>query len=56
MGLFDSIKDAVVDHKKEVEQGLDKAEEVAHAKLPDNLDDKIDTAVDKAKDAVEKLE
>jgi hypothetical protein len=55
MGIFDEIKDAVVEHKDQVEQGLEKAEELAHDKLPDKFDDKISMAADKAEEAVQKL-
>jgi hypothetical protein len=56
MGIFDKVKKAVSGHKKEIEGGIDKAEKLAHDKLPDKYDDKIDTVADKAKDALKKLD
>jgi MT0933-like antitoxin protein len=56
MSFLDKLKKTATEHKKEIEGGLDKAEALAHDKLPDKFDDKIDMAADKAKDAVEKLD
>ncbi|MCU1364855.1 MAG: hypothetical protein JWL72_3831 [Ilumatobacteraceae bacterium] len=55
MGLFDKVKDAVVEHKDEVEQGIEKAEALAKDKLPDNMDGKVGMAADKAEEAIDKL-
>ena len=55
MGLFDKMKDAAVEHKDQVDQGLEKAESLAHDKLPDQYDDKITMAADKAEEAIDKL-
>ncbi|MCU1400454.1 MAG: hypothetical protein JWN62_3563 [Acidimicrobiales bacterium] len=55
MGLFDKVKDAIVEHKDEVEQGIEKAEVLAKDKLPDNMDSKVGMAADKAEEAVHKL-
>lgn len=56
MSIFDKLKKTAKDHEKEIEGGLDKAEKLAHDKLPDKYDDKIDKAADKAKEAVKKLD
>jgi hypothetical protein len=56
MSIFDKLKKTAKDHEKEIEGGLDKAEKLAHDKLPDKYDDKIDMAADKAKEAVKKLD
>ncbi|MCU1392848.1 MAG: hypothetical protein JWM34_1276 [Ilumatobacteraceae bacterium] len=55
MGLFDKVKDAVVEHKDQVEQGVEKAEAMAKEKLPDNLDGKVGMAADKVEEAIDKL-
>lgn len=55
MGLFDKLKDAVVEHKDEVDKGIEKAEVLAKEKLPDNMDGKAGMAADKAEEAIDKL-
>jgi len=55
MGLFDKLKDLTKGHKKEVQSGIDKAADVAQSKVPDQHDDKVEMAADKAKDMVDKL-
>jgi hypothetical protein len=56
MGLFDKIKGLGRKHERQVDQGIDKAEEVAHDKLDDKVgNDRIDTAADQARDAADKL-
>ena len=55
MGLFDKIKKTVSENEDKIEKGIDKVEELAHDKLPDKYDAKIDTVADKAKQAVKKI-
>ena len=56
MGLLDSIKGMFKKNEKQVDQGIDKTEAVAHDKLDDQVGtDKIDTGADKAHDAADKL-
>jgi antitoxin protein of toxin-antitoxin system len=55
MGLLDTIKGLVRGHKKEVDAGIDKTDELAKKELPKNVDDKIDKAASTAKDQVNKL-
>lgn len=56
MGLFDKVKGLAKGHKKEIDQGIDKAADLAQAKAPDQLDGAIDKAADAAKQATEKLD
>jgi hypothetical protein len=56
MGFLDKIKGLVSKNADQVEEGLDKTGEIAKEKLPDEHDDKVDAAVDKAKDLVEGLD
>ena len=56
MGLFDKIKGLGKKHEAQIDQGIDKAEAVAHDKVGDKVGhDKIDTAADKAHEAADKL-
>lgn len=56
MGLLDSIKGMFKKNEANVDQGIDKAEDMAHDKLDDKLGaDKIDTAAEHAHDAADKL-
>jgi archaellum component FlaC len=56
MGIFDKVKGLFKKHEQQIDQGIDKAEQVAHDKIGDKVGhDKIDTAADKAHDAVDKL-
>ena len=56
MGIFDKIKGLAKKNEKQVDQGIDKTEAVAHDKVGDKVgSDKIDTAADKAHDAADKL-
>ncbi|MEY4230094.1 MAG: hypothetical protein RLZZ362_943 [Actinomycetota bacterium] len=56
MGLFDTIKGLTKGKKTQIDQGIDKAAEVAQSKAPDQLDGAIDKAADAAKQATEKLD
>ena len=56
MGIFDKIKGLAKKNEKQVDQGIDKTEAVAHDKVGDQVgSDKIGTAGDKAHDAADKL-
>lgn len=56
MGFLDKIKGLVSKNADKVEDGLDKAGDFAKDKLPDQHDAKVDSAVDKAKDLVDKVD
>lgn len=51
---FDDIKHKVAEQKDKVEEGLEKAGDFVKDKF--GHDDQVDTGIDKAKDAVEKLD
>ncbi len=55
MGILDKIKGFVGGNANKVEGAIDKVAEVAKDKVPDEHDGKVDQAVDKAKDALDKL-
>ena len=55
MGFLDKLKGLTKGHKKEINQGIDKAADVAASKVPDEHDAKVEAAAEKAKDVVEKL-
>lgn len=56
MGLLDSIKGLFKKNEAKIDQGIDKAEALAHDKLDDKVGaDKIDAVADKAHDAADKL-
>ena len=59
MGMMDNMKDkardAVGQHGDKIDEGLDKAGELAKDKAPGQHDDKIDRGVDKAQQAAEDL-
>lgn len=56
MGLFDKVKGLGKKHEKQIDQGIDKTEQVAHDKAGDKIgSDKIDTAADQAHRAADKL-
>ena len=56
MGILDSIKGLLGGNKDKVQQGVDKAADVAKDKLPDEHDGKVDKAADAATDQINKLE
>jgi hypothetical protein len=56
MGIFDKAKDLTGKHSDQIEDGIDRAADAAEDRLGDKIGaDKIDTAAEKAKDAVDKL-
>ena len=50
MGFLDKVKGLVGQHDDKVDEGLDKAAELAKDHVPDEHDDKVDMAAEKAKD------
>jgi hypothetical protein len=56
MGILDKIKGLVGGNAAKVEDGIDKAAEVAKDKVPDAHDEKVDMAADEAKDLVDGLD
>lgn len=57
MGILDKVKGMIGKNADKVEDGIDKAADVADDKLGDKVgSDKIDMAAEKAKDAVEGLD
>lgn len=55
MGFLDKLKGLTKGRKKEINQGIDKAADLAASKVPDEHDAKVEAAAEKAKDVVEKL-
>jgi MT0933-like antitoxin protein len=55
MGFMDKLKGLTKGHKKEIDQGIDKAADLAASKAPDQIDGHIGTAAEKAKEVVDKL-
>lgn len=57
MGAMDNMKDKARDlageHGDKVDQGIDKAGQMAKDKAPDQHDDKIDQGVERGKDAAQ---
>ena len=63
MGLLDKLKgktgklkEAAADHAEQIEGGIDKGAEVIDDKTGGKYTEKIDSAAEKAKDAVKKLD
>ena len=56
MGFLDSMKGLVGANKDKVQQGVDKAADIAKDKLPDEHDGKVDKIADAATDQINKLE
>ena len=60
MGLFDKAKKLVGDNAEKiedvVEDGIDKAADMAKGIVPDEHDDKVDMAAEKAKDMADKID
>ena len=50
MGIFDKAKDLAGEHSDKVEQGIDKAGDIADQKTDGKYSDKIDKAENIAKD------
>jgi uncharacterized protein YpmB len=56
MGILDKIKGLVGGNADKVEDGIDKAADVAKDKVGEEHADKVDMAADKAKDVVDSLD
>ena len=60
MGLFDKVKGLVGSNAEKiedvVEDGIDKAADMAKGIVPDEHDDKVDMAADKAKEMADKID
>ncbi|MGE0000413.1 MAG: antitoxin [Ilumatobacteraceae bacterium] len=56
MGFLDKIKKAAKGKNKQLKAGLDKAEKMAHDKLPDKYDKQIDKGADAARKAVDSID
>ena len=56
MGILDKVKGLIGGNADKVEDGIDKAADLAKDKLGDDHDDKIDSAADKAKDLLDKVD
>jgi len=56
MGILDKIKGLVGGNADKVEDGIDKAADVAKDKVGEGNADKVDMAADKAKEAVDGLD
>ena len=55
MGILDKVKSLIGGNADKVEDGIDKAADVATDKVGEEHADKVDQAADKAKDVVEDL-
>ena len=55
MGIFDKAKDLVGEHEDQVKKGIDKVADIADERTGGKHGEKIESAADKAKDAVDKL-
>lgn len=56
MGLLDKVKNLLKGKEDQVKAGIDTVAEVVDDKTGGNHADKIDSAADKAKDALDKLD
>jgi len=56
MGLLDKVKGLVGSNKEKVDEGIDKAADLAKDKLPDQHDAKVDKAADGLKGQIDKLD
>ncbi len=56
MGMLDKAKDLISGNKEQVKGGIDKAADLVDDKTGNQHSDKIDTAAEKAKDAIDKLD
>ncbi len=56
MGILDKIKGLIGGNAEKIEDGIDKAAEVAKDKVGEEHADKVETAADKAKEVVDKLD
>ncbi len=55
MSFMDKAKDALRDHDDKVDQGLDKAGDVADDKTGNKYSDKIDSGTDKAREGLDRF-
>lgn len=55
MGFMDKLKGMLSGKEANVKEGIDKAADHADKVVPDQHLDKVDTAAEKAKDAVDKI-
>ncbi len=55
-GLFSKGKDMAAEHGDKIQDGIDKAADVADDKTGGKYSDKIDTGAEKAKDFVEGID
>ena len=53
MGLLDKIKGLLGGNKNAVKSGIDKVADVVESKTPDSVDDKVEAAAEKVKDAID---
>jgi hypothetical protein len=56
MGILDKVKGLVGSNKEKVDEGIDKAADLAKDKLPDQHDAKVDKAADSLKGQIDKLD
>ena len=56
MGILDKIKDLIGGNADKVDDGIDKAADVATEKVGEEHADKVEGAADKAKEVVDELE
>ena len=56
MGFLDKAKDAIQGKEKQIDDAIDKAADVIDDKTGGKHADKIDSAAQKAKDAVDKID
>lgn len=56
MGLMDKIKGMFKGKGAQVNQGIDKAADAVQSKTPDSVDKHVETASEKAKEIVDKID
>lgn len=56
MGLLDKIKGLLGGNKKAVKDGVDKVADVAQKAAPDSVDGHIETASEKVKEVIDKVD
>ena len=56
MGFLDKAKDLVTEHKDEIVEGIEKAEDLIESKTPDSVDSKVEMAGDKLQDIIARLD
>ena len=55
MGMMDEMKDKVRENRDKIEEGMDKAAEKAREKAGEEHSGKVDSALEKGKDALDKF-